>query len=259
MEAWRADIIPAASFEKEACKLGAKEVDTELSDRTHQFIEMKRQYILICKILDLLDGQEVKNELIYNQIFLTLDGLILRLVNFKIEIIKLKDKIKSSHSNLLTRNRRTKIKSQNRKITYTGPGWTEESKKRVLRNSIAEDIADWEDAYDIIFPDVVKRGDAKPNDMEIDELIEDYCKAMGPIEGHRDTCVAHWDKKKVPATWLEIGKVFEECESMLRKLHLIISRTTYVFDFVGIAADIEETAANIAFLLMNRSVNFGAR
>ena len=225
--------------------------DQILDRERHYFIHLNRLYQLQMKVLEACEGRAIKNDLIYQQmLFASFDGLFTRLDNFHVRLVDLLNTLKNDHLDRFKRNNKKGLEvdpSSLNCVNGPDPG----SKSAALEIS-RKFYAYFDGVYDRVFPGVKARCHGRPNHADFDRLADRLREVFAPIRTHRDTVVAHWDAKQVPATVSELKDAFDHVEQLLKDLFYISRLILYEFELGGNAARVDKTARDMAELILGR-------
>jgi Acetyltransferase (GNAT) domain len=231
-------------------EISPQDFDCLLDNQIYYFLQLKRLYELQAEILLRCEGRLIKNDLIYQQmLFASLDGLFVRISNFHDRLHKFFNLIKAHHLHRFKRNNKRDLAVNPREV-LTGD-FREKGVDRRTADIFTKEIQrNFDKQYDKLFPGVRERNEGCPNHSDFDQIAEKLRKIFDPIKNHRDTVVAHWDKKGEPATISELKIALDHLEYLLGAFYLVSKLGTYIFELGGIAARVEQTAVDLAELIL---------
>lgn len=216
-----------------------EKLQEQIVKNIHSYIEIKRLFKCQRLVIDLCAGKEIKNELLYEQMLATsIDGLVLRLTNLCGSIFTLLNRINGSYAN--------EFYPEVIEIHVNHIAHDEVSYKKMAKDYL-------EEIYKELFPLMKFENRARPNHNDFVFMRMKLEEFLRPVKSHRDTVVAHKDDKPKAATFQEVGELLNYIEKFLANLYMLHSHSSYMMDFGGMAADINQTAEELSELILLNS------
>lgn len=227
-----------------------------LSSQIMDFVTFKRAFIFHESVYKRGRKKVVLNDVLYTQYKLAFDGFVVCFHNYGVVVLRqLRGRLKSSHrkdislSSLLEKA----AESGNRPVmVHFGIGDQDAAEfKRAKVHAHQESIRS---RFKKLFPNAVKRESDFPLEIDIDKLCERFEKIVRPLKDHRDTCSAHWDKRKKrkPISAPKMRRVVKDVERFLGDLLLVSDYASHSFDIGGYASDPEHAAIKFLEILSAR-------
>lgn len=198
----------------------------------HEFIDLKRLFETQDLILRQCSGKTIKDDIAYKLIlFSSIEGLVLRITNFTESFLDYLDKTKSSCPRVFG------VSEWN---AYLARLKTSDSYLyQIERKSFAK-------IKKRIFPHSDEWKAGRPSAKDFDELKQRLYDLYKPIKDHRDTVVAHKDKKAINLEIKSVKVFLADSEIIFQDLYQMAFCVSYIFQFGGVARRPETSAKKLA-------------